>query len=208
MGGVSSPVSCLASIGARRSARAAVRSGARPFPSAATPGHTPSRPRFAGEPLASRRLLALVRIAPAVSPNTAAQRHLRRRTSRCAPRRSSSRCLPSLPADIAPGRCRIIARPCRFARPMTACRSCTPPDGWRRKNTALIVPWCSGPPLRLIRVDSFACRRPFLPAWRACRTGSVNVESFRVMRTPDGWRAEQAGPVLHGDRECVRTPPA
>jgi len=43
---------------------------------------------------------------------------------------------------------------------------------------------------------------------RACRTGSVNVESLRVSRTPDGWKAEQAGPVLHGDRECVRVPPA
>lgn len=43
---------------------------------------------------------------------------------------------------------------------------------------------------------------------RPCRTGSINVERFRVRRRGNAWTAERDGPVLHGDKECVPIPPA
>jgi hypothetical protein len=42
---------------------------------------------------------------------------------------------------------------------------------------------------------------------RACRTGSGNVERFRVLRVNRGWMATRSGPVIHGDRACVPIPP-
>lgn len=42
---------------------------------------------------------------------------------------------------------------------------------------------------------------------RACRTGSGNVERFRVRESGNTWTAYRVGPVIHGDRECVPIPP-
>lgn len=38
---------------------------------------------------------------------------------------------------------------------------------------------------------------------RVCRTGSGNVERFRVRYLNGRWTAERVGPIIHGDRECV-----
>jgi len=44
-------------------------------------------------------------------------------------------------------------------------------------------------------------------ASRPCRTGSGNVEHFRVRLRNDAWTATLEGPVIHGDRACLPIPP-
>lgn len=41
---------------------------------------------------------------------------------------------------------------------------------------------------------------------RRCRTGSGNVENYRVAPSSAGWFAELVGPVTHGARACVPIP--
>lgn len=42
---------------------------------------------------------------------------------------------------------------------------------------------------------------------RRCRTGSGNVEQFRVTSLSGTWTAVLTGPVMHGDRVCTPIPP-
>jgi hypothetical protein len=60
------------------------------------------------------------------------------------------------------------------------------------------------------QADSAGVLLEFRSAWttirgvgdRRCRTGVGNVERFRVSWEDNQWKAERAGPVLHGDSMC------